>query len=57
MGKLVSYGVDQKALKWFDSCLSDRRQKCLVNGELSDALAVTCGVSHGSLIGPLLFPI
>ena len=44
LSKLTSYGVDQKASKWFDSYLSDRHQKCLVNGELSGALAVTCGV-------------
>ena len=57
LSKLASYGVDQKALKWFDSYLSDRHQKCLVNGELSGALAVTCGVPQGILIGPLLFLI
>ena len=58
LSKLARYEVDQKALKWFDSYLSDRHQKCLVNGELSGALAVvTCGVPQGSLIGPLLFLI
>ena len=55
LSKLASYRVDQKALKWFDSYLSDRHQKCLVNGELSGALSVTCGVPQGSLIGPFLF--
>ena len=44
-------------MKWFDSYLSDRHQKCLVNGKLSGALAVTCGVPQRSLIGPLFFLI
>ena len=39
--KLASHGVDHKALRCFDSYLSDRRQKCPVNGELSGMQAVT----------------
>ena len=45
-------GIEQRALKWFDSYRSDRQQKCLVNVELSDARAGTCGLPQRSLIGP-----
>ena len=44
LGKLASYGIDHRALKWFDSYLSDRQQKFVVNGKLSGGRAVTCGV-------------
>ena len=54
---LTSFGIEQGALKWFDSYRSDRQQKCLVNGEVSDARAVTCGLPQRSLIGTLLFLI
>ena len=45
--KLASYGIDHRALKWFDSYLIDRQQKCVVNGKLSGERAVTCGVPQG----------
>ena len=53
--KLECYGVDQRTLRWFSSYLSDRRQKCCVNGHLSEERFLTCVVPQGSIIGPLLF--
>ena len=55
--KLTKYGVDQDALKWFKSYLTNRIQRCSVNNHLSSANPLKCGVPQGSMIGPLLFLI
>ena len=53
--KLVNYEVDENSLRWFSLYLSNRGQKCNVNGALSNASEISCGVPQGSIIGPLLF--
>ena len=53
--KLENYGVERNSLTWFISYLTDRTQKCLVNGQLSNSVPITCGVPQRSKLGPLLF--
>ena len=55
--KLANYGVDPNALRFFASYLSNRSQKCTVNGVLSSVSKLTCGVLQSSILGPLLFLI
>ena len=55
LSKLLNYGTDQQSLKWFQSYLSDRYQRCIVNQSLSDACQVKCGIPQGSNLGTLLF--
>ena len=55
--KMSYLGVDQAAIKWFSSYLSGRTQRCSVNGKLSTARTLCCGVPQGSVLGPLMFLI
>ena len=50
-------GVTNQALNWFTSYLSDRTQRFVVNGGLSDTFSLAQGVPQGSCLGPLLFTV
>ena len=55
ISKLEHYGVRGTALRWFKSYLSNRQQYVEFNGISSESCEIKCGVSQGSLLGPLLF--
>ena len=54
--KLKLMGVESSALGWIKSYLSNRKQSCFVDGEMSAPLDLfDCGVPQGSIGGPLLW--
>ena len=55
--KMNRCGIQGKTLDWFKSYLTNRTQRCSVNGCLSDFTILKCGVLQGTILGPLLFQI
>ena len=53
--KLSSVGVDELSICWFRSYLTGRVQVTDVDGTMSVAKGITCGVPQGSILGSLLF--
>ena len=55
--KLENYGVNGNNLHWFQSYLKNREQYLNFNNKITSLSLITCGVSQGSILGPLLFLI
>ena len=52
---LRAFGIRGTTLSWLKEFLSNRVQRVMINGDLSDPLDVLSGVPQGSVLGPLLF--
>ena len=52
--KLSYYGFRGTSYDFLSNYLSDRQQRVLFNGELSDWETISIGVPQGSILGPLL---
>ena len=57
LNKLYKCGILGSLLDWCRDYLTNRRQRVIVKGEVSDWLTVTSGMPQGSLLGPSFFII
>lgn len=55
--KLKYYGFGVTATSFFHNYLNNRRQKVILNDNISNTLSISRGVPQGSVLGPLLFSI
>ena len=55
--KLKLVGIRGALLDWFESYVSNRQQRVVLDGQSSDWRQIEAGVPQGSVLGPLLLLI
>ena len=55
--KLKAHGIGNDVINWIEKWLTHRRQRVILDGEISNWKSVLSGVPQGSVLGPMLFLI
>ena len=55
--KLKAHGIRNDVINWIKKWLTHRRQRVIVDGEISNWKSVLSGVPQGSVLCPILFLI
>ena len=57
LAKPEAYGLDNNAVRFMGSYLTNRLQRCKINNSFSEWAKISAGVPQGSILGSLLFNI
>ena len=55
--KLKAHCIGNDVINWIEKWLTHRRQRVIVDGEISNWKSVLSGVPQGSVLGPIMFLI
>ena len=55
--KLKAHGIGNDVINWIEKWLTHKRQRVIVDGEISNWKSVLSGVLQGSVLDPILFLI
>ena len=53
--KLKAHGIGNGMITWIEKWVINRRQRVVVDEEVSNCKSVLSGVPQGSVLGPILF--
>ena len=52
---LKAHGIGNDVINWIEKWLTQRRQRVIVDGEISNWKYVPSGIPQGSVLGPIPF--